>query len=98
MKQLWRRRTGDGRLAGDTLAPADEVHPGEPLLREVMRHGRRCVELPTLVAAREHCRARIAELPDALRRLEDGPASHPIGISAPLQALVAPIDAAGDSG
>lgn len=95
-KQVWRRRGADGRLAGDTLALAEEVHPGEPLLREIMREGRRLGEPPSLVAAREHCRARVAELPDALRLLEDGPAPYPLMISEPLQALVARMDTAGD--
>ena len=96
VKQLWRRRGADGWLAGDTLALADEVHPGEPLLREIMRAGQRVGELPTLVAAREYCRARVAELPESLRSLEEGPAVYPLVISEPLQALVARMDAAGD--
>ncbi len=95
-KQLWRRRGADGRLAGDTLALADESHPGEPLLREIMRDGRRVAELPTLTAAREHCRACVSELPDVLCALDEGAADYPLAISPALQALVARMDAAGD--
>ncbi len=72
------------------------MHPGELLLREIMRAGQRVGELPTLVAAREYCRARVAELPESLRSLEEGPAVYPLVISEPLQALVARMDAAGD--
>ncbi|MFO1409752.1 MAG: nicotinate phosphoribosyltransferase [Steroidobacteraceae bacterium] len=96
VKQLWRRRGADGRLVGDTLALVDEVHPGEPLLREIMRGGRRVAALPSLAESREYCRARVAELPEALRTLEEGPAAYPLAISGPLQALVARMDAAGD--
>jgi nicotinate phosphoribosyltransferase len=95
-KQVWRRRGADARLAGDVLALAQETHDGEPLLREVMHGGRRVAELPALTAVREFCRARVAELPEALRSLEAGPAAYPVAISAALQTLVARMDAAGD--
>ncbi len=93
---MWRRKGADGRLAGDTLALVDETLEGEPLLREVMRDGRRCGELPGLRAAREYCRARVAELPAALCSLEEGDAAYPVSISERLQALVAELEAAGD--
>jgi nicotinate phosphoribosyltransferase len=95
-KQVFRRRGADGLLAGDTLALADEAPEGEPLLREVMRDGRRCGELPSLLAAREYCRARVAELPPALRLLEEGDAAYPVRVSARLKGLAAALDAAGD--
>jgi len=95
-KQVWRRRGADGKLAGDTLALADETAAGEPLLREVMRDGRRCGELPSLPAARDYCRARVAELPPALQLLEEGAAAYPVRVSERLKGLVAALDAAGD--
>ena len=95
-KQVFRRRGADGLLAGDTLALADEAPEGEPLLREVMRNGRRCGELPSLLAAREYCRARVAELPPALRLLEEGDAAYPVRVSERLKGLAAALDAAGD--
>ncbi len=95
-KQVWRRRGADGLLAGDTLALADETVEGEPLLREVMRDGRRCAELPSLPAARAYCRACVAELPAALRSLEEGDAAYPVQVSEQLKRLVAEMDAAGD--
>jgi nicotinate phosphoribosyltransferase len=95
-KQVWRRKGADGRLAGDTLALADEALEGEPLLREAMRDGRRCSELPDLRAAREYCRARVAELPAALCSLEEGEAAYPVTVSERLRALVAALEAAGD--
>jgi nicotinate phosphoribosyltransferase len=95
-KQVWRRRGADGQMAGDTLALADEAAEGEPLLREVMRDGRRCSELPSLLTARDYCRARVAELPPALRLLEEGDAAYAVRVSERLKDLVAALDAAGD--
>ena len=49
-------------MLGDLIALARENKPGEPLLQEVMREGHRIGTGPELVAIREHCRSRVAEL------------------------------------
>jgi len=75
-KQVFRVEGPDGRAAHDIVARQDEEHPGEPLLRPVMRGGKR---LPagsvTLEEAREHAGREIARLPDRIRAL--GPAQRP---------------------
>ena len=56
----------------DSVAVAEEELPGQPLLREIMRDGRRIAELPPLHSSREYFLAQLADLPAALRKLEDG--------------------------
>ena len=90
-KQVFRRRSAAGDLAGDTLALEHERIEGEPLLRPVMRGGRRLPGLPDLPQAREHCRAQLAQLPVALRALVPAP-PYPVAVSEALRALAAEAD------
>jgi nicotinate phosphoribosyltransferase len=78
-KQVWRVMR-DGCASRDVVALADEAPPRDarPLLAHVMADGRRLTR-PPLVATRERCRAQVAELPTALRGLEDG-ADYPVEI------------------
>jgi nicotinate phosphoribosyltransferase len=87
-KQVWRRRDCDGRFLGDHVTRADESSEGEPLLVPWMTGGRIARELPRLDAIRERCRAQLAALPVALRRL-DGVAKYPISYSESLDAEAA---------
>ena len=73
---------------------ADEPAWGEALLQPCMRAGRRLPTMPTLDEARAHCRAQLARLPEALRRLEPAPGAFPVEISARLHALAREVDAA----
>jgi nicotinate phosphoribosyltransferase len=95
-KQVFRERDGGGRLSGDCISLATEHRPGEPLLREVMRAGRRSAPSPTLAESRAYCRAGLAELGPSLTALEDGAEEFPVRISTGLHALVAELDARGD--
>ncbi|MGN6392115.1 MAG: nicotinate phosphoribosyltransferase, partial [Gemmatimonadales bacterium] len=75
-KQVFRRLGADGRLAGDTLALADEATPpgSSALLETVMRGGTLIRPHPPLTEMRARCAAGLATLPDGLRRLrEPGP-------------------------
>lgn len=71
-KQVW-RVVEDGTAVRDWIGLADESAPeaGRPLLRQVMRGGRRMVDDPPLPALREACLRAVAELPAAVRRLTD---------------------------
>ncbi|MDR3536372.1 MAG: nicotinate phosphoribosyltransferase [Acetobacteraceae bacterium] len=91
-KQVYRRYTQDGRIAGDTIALIDEPVDGEPLLRPAMRNGRRVDGLPTLAEARTHAAAALAQLPEALRRLEPGVV--PVAISHAIRQLTTAMDRA----
>lgn len=95
-KQVFRECDARGEMTGDCIALADEVMPGEPLLSEVMRDGHRILELPQLSAIREYCRERIAELPSAVRMLNEGESIYRVRVSPRVEALAASVDAAGD--
>lgn len=89
-KQIYRRYVGDGTMAGDVLTLEDDVQEGEPLLRPVMRAGRR-LELASLEQSRAHCAAELARLPGHLRRLEVAPA-YPVEVSLALRNLAEEVD------
>jgi nicotinate phosphoribosyltransferase len=79
-KQVIRRVGTDGRLAGDTLALADEPVPAGAtgLLETVMRGGELARPHPTLPEIRALCAAQLAMLPDGVRRLTDPEAFAPV--------------------
>lgn len=82
-KQIFRRST-DGRFSGDTLAVAGEDLPGEPLLEQVMRHGKRTAAgRRTLDDARQRCARELDALPDRLHALTPHQAdeAYPVSIS-----------------
>lgn len=83
-KQVFRETTG-GEMARDLIARRDESGPGQGLLVEVMRGGRR---LPageeTLGAARDRARRALAELPGRCRALTPAEPPYPVQISAAL--------------
>ncbi|HEY8504271.1 MAG TPA: hypothetical protein VIL46_06785, partial [Gemmataceae bacterium] len=99
-KQVF-RLAENGRMARDVLARSDELIPGgEPLLRPVMRGGRRLeAGKVSLEEARRYAVAQLARLPEALRGL--GPAERPYpvviseGLAAELRALREELEAAG---
>ena len=70
-KQIVRRVGPDGRLAGDTLALAEESVPPDArgLLEPVMRAGQLLRPHPPLAELRTRCAAELATLPDGLRKL-----------------------------
>lgn len=84
-KQVFRRER-DGEAEGDTIARAGERLPGRPLLRPVMRDGRRLAEgRESLEAMRARARAGIAALPARLRALEPAEPAYPVAVSPALR-------------
>lgn len=79
-KQVMRTVSPDGRLAGDTLALADEALPpgAAGLLETVMRGGELARPHPPLAEIRAHCAAQLAMLPDGVRRLTDPEGYAPV--------------------
>jgi nicotinate phosphoribosyltransferase len=84
-KQVWRRRDGQGRFAGDHVTRADDIAEGEPLLTPVIQGGSLVASLPRLELVRAYCRLQRAALPDSLRGLDAKP-SYPITYSDALEA------------
>ncbi|NIR43992.1 MAG: nicotinate phosphoribosyltransferase, partial [Gemmatimonadetes bacterium] len=90
-KQVYRRYGGDGRMSGDLLTVEGDEQEGEPLIRPVMRAGRRVGPQPPLEEAREHAARQLERLPEPLRRLEEG-YTYPVEVSRPLRALAEEAD------
>ena len=96
-KQVWRRYTADGRMAGDTLSleraavSAGARPDGEPLLQLVMQNGRRVHPPSALDDIRRHAKRELERLPGPLRALEPG-AGYPVKVSDELADLTAEID------
>ena len=90
-KQIFRRRGGDGRMAGDVLTIEGDAAEGSPLVCAVMRAGRRVAPPPNIDDARAHAAAELAALPDSLRRLASD-AVYPVTIAPALKALADEVD------
>ena len=89
-KQVYREHDAAGRIVRDTIGLLDEPLPGAPLLRPVMRDGRRLPQ-PSLDEARDHARSEFDALPDRCRRLADPEPLVP-DISPGLRALAERVD------
>jgi nicotinate phosphoribosyltransferase len=90
-KQVYRRHDPSGRFEADTLTLCDDVEDGEPLLKPVMRGGRRLAAPLSLATIRGHATDQVARLPDALRSLDPAPA-YSVAVAEPLKALAREID------
>jgi nicotinate phosphoribosyltransferase len=91
-KQVWRTYGPDGRMAGDALGLDGETQAGEPLLRLVMRNGRRVDPPAPLADIRSRAQRELARLPEPLRSLAGG-SPYPVQVSDSLQRLAAETDA-----
>jgi len=90
-KQVWRRYGAKGVMAGDVISLETDAQQGEPLLRPVMRGGRRLAPQPTLEQCRAHAARELARLPAPLRALELG-AAYPVTVADALVRLAAELD------
>jgi nicotinate phosphoribosyltransferase len=90
-KQIWRRIGADGRMAGDVLSLENDDQPGEPLLRQVMKDGRRIGPLPRLEDIRAHTARELARLPDDLRQLTSS-GTYRVEVADALRKLAAEVD------
>jgi nicotinate phosphoribosyltransferase len=78
-------------MCSDILTVEDDPQDGEPLIRPVMRAGKRLCAPPPLTALRERVREQLARLPHGLRMLEKGP-DYPVQVSAALRDLAKAVD------
>ncbi len=95
-KQVWRAYDAEGRMCGDILSIETDTQPGETVIRQVMRAGKRLAPAETLAQIRERATAELARLPEPLRRLETGH-DYPVKISDALRTLAAEADRITDS-
>lgn len=92
-KQVYRRYDPGGEMAGDALTVEGDEQAGEPLIRPVMRAGRRLAPAEPLAALRERAARELARLPAPLRALETSP-PYPVIVAPALQALAEEVDRA----
>ncbi len=90
-KQVWRRFGEDGRMNGDILSVETDKQPGEPLIRQVMRAGRRLRPQPSLEQCRAHAAREIERLPRPLREIKPAGA-YPVKVADALVRLAAEVD------
>jgi nicotinate phosphoribosyltransferase len=90
-KQVYRGH-GDGIMAGDVLTLESDAASGEPLIRPVMRRGKR-LALPALDEVRRLAAAQLERLPAHLKRLASV-AAYPVEVAEPLKALAREVDRA----
>jgi nicotinate phosphoribosyltransferase len=89
-KQVWRAYDADRRMRGDILSVEGDTQPGETVITQVMRAGKRVSPAPTLAQIREHATAQLSTLPTPLKRMEAF--DYPVTISDKLKALAAEAD------
>lgn len=90
-KQVWRCYDTDGRMAGDVLSIETDTQPGDRLIRQVMRNGRRIGTAPSLAEVRNRAANDLARLPEPLQRL-DPDAEYPVEIGMALLRLTEDVD------
>ena len=90
-KQIWRRYDAGGLMAGDVLTVEGDPQDGEPLVRPVMRAGKRLQLAEPLTDMRARSADELKRLPAPLRRLADGP-SYPVTVAPALCALIETVD------
>jgi nicotinate phosphoribosyltransferase len=86
-KQVWRDYDGDGRMRVDILSLENDTQPGEPLIVQVMRAGKRVAPSPSLAQIRERAAANLAKLPEPLAQLKPG-VEYPVIVADALETLV----------
>jgi nicotinate phosphoribosyltransferase len=87
---VYRDYEAPGHLRSDTIALADEVLPGRPMLQPVMRAGRR-LQQPSLEESCAYARREIETLPMHCRLLRDPEPVAP-SLSAGLRELADRVD------
>ncbi len=92
-KQVWRQQGHDEAMLGDVVSTQDDEQPGEPLLKPVMRQGRRTVSSPPLHEIRVRAAQNLEQLPEPLRRLVPG-TIYSVRIAEALTRLAADVDRA----
>jgi nicotinate phosphoribosyltransferase len=91
-KQVWRSYDAEGRMAGDILTIEGDKQPGESLIVQVMRGGKRIGSAPTLDQIRDRSVHDLARLPSAMVQLQPD-ASYPVEVAEALHNLAAETDA-----
>lgn len=90
-KQVFRSHDAAGRIASDIVTLETDAQPGEPLIKLVMRGGKRLAAATPLADIRSHAAASLARLPEPLRQLKE-PFDFRVEISSALHELAQQVD------
>jgi len=90
-KQVYRSYDDGGRMTGDVLTLEGDVQQGEPLIRQVMKAGRRVSAAESLQKLRQSTLAQIKRLPRSLLTLDHAP-NYPVTVSEALRVLARQVD------
>lgn len=90
-KQVYRSYDAAGCIASDVVTVEGDAQQGEPLLKPVMRSGKRLATAATLTDIRSHAAANLARLPEPLRQLQE-PYEYRVEMSNALQELAKQVD------
>lgn len=91
-KQVYRRRSTDGLIAGDTLTVEGDAQEGGALIQPVIRAGRLITPLPLLADSRRTVCTELARLPAALAALEPASEPYPVEVSSALRRITEQAD------
>ncbi|MDH4233962.1 MAG: nicotinate phosphoribosyltransferase [Gallionella sp.] len=90
-KQVYRSHDAGGRMTADVVTVEGDAQSGEPLLKPVMRAGKRVSGAESLADIRSRAADNLACLPEALRHLRE-PYEYRVEISPALKQLAAQVD------
>jgi nicotinate phosphoribosyltransferase len=90
-KQVVRVLDNRGTLHHDVLTTQDDEHPGEPMLKPVMRRAERLQPAEPLSQTRKRAATELGRLPESLRALADAP-PYPVEVAAALRSLAKAVD------
>jgi len=93
-KQVWRSLAPDGTIDHDVITVEGDPQPGTPLLKPVMRAGKRVADPEPLAAIRARAGEELARLPAPLRALESAPQPLRVDVAPALRALADVVDRA----
>ena len=90
-KQVYRARDASGIMTGDILTLEGDPQQGTPLIRPVMKNGKRLHAPPALDEIRRHAAEELGRLPPSLRELRDTP-PYPVIVAPALHDLAIAVD------
>jgi len=90
-KQVYRAYDKHGAMTGDILTLEGDPQQGDPLIRPVMKNGKRLHPPLTLEEIRRHAAEELGRLPPFLHELRDSP-PYPVSIAPALHELAMAVD------
>ncbi len=93
-KQVWRQLAADGTIDHDVITVEGDSQPGTPLLKPVMRAGKRLAGPEPLAAIRTRATGELERLPAPLRALESASPPLRVEVAPALRALADVVDRA----